>query len=292
MGFPFAYKESVFVDDETGEVYDYSAWSQVVRVEAYDAAGHRTLRNALLYDTVYGEKMYNEDGFNDARYSDGTIRGDILDLDPLWSNESGGLSDSRFLITDDMLDENGNLHVKATLDRDANVLIFNGTEYWPEEGSRQVEFDIPIHAGLNLTYVKTLSSMFVVNDFGTQYKLYLYYLPDTEPTALRFDDARIADGAVICTNQETFPITGDVTHLFGNISLKINGDILIYPTNDVNVLGDPITQVFSYGAQLQEGKNVVTVELSDEATGTATSPWCGILRPPRLPSLPRAATAR
>ena len=49
MSFPFAYKESVFVDDETGEVYDYSAWSQVVRVEAYDAAGHRTLRNALLY---------------------------------------------------------------------------------------------------------------------------------------------------------------------------------------------------------------------------------------------------
>ena len=73
-----------------------------------------------------------------------------------------------------MLDENGNLHVKATLDRDANVLIFNGSEYWPEEGSRQVEFDIPIHAGLNLTYVKTLSSMFAVNDFGTQYKLYLY----------------------------------------------------------------------------------------------------------------------
>ena len=286
MSFPFAYKESVFVDDETGEVYDYSAWSQVVRVEAYDAAGHRTLRNALLYDTVYGEKMYNEDGFNDARYSDGTIRGDILDLDPLWSNELGGLSDSRFLITDDMLDENGSLHVKATLDRDANVLIFNGSEYWPEEGSRQVEFDIPIHAGLNLTYVKTLSSMFAVNDFGTQYKLYLYYLPDTEPTALRFDDARIADGAVICTNQETFPITGDVTHLFGNISLKINGDILIYPTNDVNVLGDPITQVFSYGAQLQEGKNVVTVELSDEATGTATTVTFTVVKDTAAPEAP------
>ena len=286
MSFPFAYKESVFVDDETGEIYDYSAWSQVVRVEAYDAAGHRTLRNALLYDTVYGEKMYNEDGFNDARYSDGTIRGDILDLDPLWSNESGGLSDSRFLITDDMLDENGSLHVKATLDRDANVLIFNGSEYWPEEGSRQVEFDIPIHAGLNLTYVKTLSSMFVVNDFGTQYKLYLYYLPDTEPTALRFDDARIADGAVICTNQETFPITGDVTHLFGNISLKINGDILIYPTNDVNVLGDPITQVFSFGAQLQEGENVVTVEVSDEATGASATVTFTVVKDTAAPEAP------
>lgn len=286
MSFPFAYKESVFVDDETGEVYDYSAWSQVVRVEAYDAAGHRTLRNALLYDTVYGEKMYNEDGFNDARYSDGTIRGDILDLDPLWSNELGGLSDSRFLITDDMLDENGSLHVKATLDRDANVLIFNGSEYWPEEGSRQVEFDIPIHAGLNLTYVKTLSSMFAVNDFGTQYKLYLYYLPDTEPTALRFDDARIADGAEICTNQETFPITGDVIHLFGNISLKINGDILIYPTNDVNVLGDPITQVFSFGAQLQEGENVVTVEVSDEATGASATVTFTVVKDTAAPEAP------
>lgn len=286
MNVPFAYKESIYVDEETGEVYDNSAWCQIVRIQAYDAAGHVTTCNALLYDTVYGRQMYEQSGFKDARYSSENINGLIDSLDPLWSNELGGLSDSRFLITDDMLDENGSLHVKATLDRDANVLIFNGSEYWPEEGSRQVEFDIPIHAGLNLTYVKTLSSMFAVNDFGTQYKLYLYYLPDTEPTALRFDDARIADGAVICTNQETFPITGDVTHLFGNISLKINGDILIYPTNDVNVLGDPITQVFSYGAQLQEGKNVVTVELSDEATGTATTVTFTVVKDTAAPEAP------
>lgn len=91
---------------------------------------------------------------------------------------------------------------------------------------------------------------------------------------------------MICTNQETFPITGDVTHLFGNISLKINGDILIYPTNDVNVLGDPITQVFSYGAQLQEGKNVVTVELSDEATGTATTVTFTVVRDTAAPEAP------
>lgn len=286
MSFPFAYKESVFVDDETGEVYDYSAWSQVVRVEAYDAAGHRTLRNALLYDTVYGEKMYNEDGFNDARYSDGTIRGDILDLDPLWSNELGGLSDSRFLITDDMLDENGSLHVKATLDRDANVLIFNGSEYWPEEGSRQVEFDIPIHAGLNLTYVKTLSSMFAVNDFGTQYKLYLYYLPDTEPTALRFDDARIADGAVVYTNEDVFTVSGDVTSLYGNMGLKINGNQLLYPAGDLNVLAEPVTKGFSFGAQLQEGENVVTVEVSDEATGASATVTFTVVKDTAAPEAP------
>jgi len=77
-----------------------------------------------------------------------------------------------------------------------------------------------------------------------------------------------------------------VTHLFGNISLKINGDILIYPTNDVNVLGDPITQVFSYGAQLQEGKNVVTVELSDEATGTATTVTFTVVRDTAAPEAP------
>lgn len=285
MNVPFAYKESIYVDEETGEVYDNSAWCQIVRIQAYDAAGHVTTCNALLYDTVYGRQMYEQSGFKDARYSSENINGLIDSLEPLWNKEEG-MTDTRYIITDDMLDENGSLHVKATLDRDANVLIFNGSEYWPEEGSRQVEFDIPIHAGLNLTYVKTLSSMFAVNDFGTQYKLYLYYLPDTEPTALRFDDARIADGAVICTNQETFPITGDVTHLFGNISLKINGDILIYPTNDVNVLGDPITQVFSYGAQLQEGKNVVTVELSDEATGTATTVTFTVVKDTAAPEAP------
>lgn len=286
MSFPFAYKESVFVDDETGEVYDYSAWSQVVRVEAYDAAGHRTLRNALLYDTVYGEKMYNEDGFNDARYSDGTIRGDILDLDPLWSNESGGLSDSRFLITDDMLDENGSLHVKATLDRDANVLIFNGSEYWPEEGSRPggVRHSHPCRAESD---IRQDPQQHVYRERLRHPVQAVSVLPaGYGATALRFDDARIADGAVICTNQETFPITGDVTHLFGNISLKINGDILIYPTNDVNVLGDPITQVFSYGAQLQEGKNVVTVELSDEATGTATTVTFTVVRDTAAPEAP------
>lgn len=285
MNVPFAYKESIYVDEETGEVYDNSAWCQIVRIQAYDAAGHVTTCNALLYDTVYGRQMYEQSGFKDARYSSENINGLIDSLEPLWNKEEG-MTDTRYIITDDMLDENGSLHVQATLARDANVLIFNGSEYWPEEGSRQVEFDIPIHAGLNLTYVKTLSSMFAVNDFGTQYKLYLYYLPDTEPTALRFDDARIADGAVICTNQETFPITGDVTHLFGNISLKINGDILIYPTNDVNVLGDPITQVFSYGAQLQEGKNVVTVELSDEATGTATTVTFTVVKDTAAPEAP------
>lgn len=285
MNVPFAYKESIYVDEETGEVYDNSAWCQIVRIQAYDAAGHVTTCNALLYDTVYGRQMYEQSGFKDARYSSENINGLIDSLEPLWNKEEG-MTDTRYIITDDMLDENGSLHVQATLARDANLVIYNGVRYLPQEGSRQVDFDIAIRKGLNIVYLETLSSMFAVNDFGTQYKLYLYYLPDTEPTALRFDDARIADGAVICTNQETFPITGDVTHLFGNISLKINGDILIYPTNDVNVLGDPITQVFSYGAQLQEGKNVVTVELSDEATGTATTVTFTVVKDTAAPEAP------
>ena len=39
-----------------------------------------------------------------------------------------------------MLDENGSLHVQATLDRDANLVVFNDNVYLPQEGSRQVEF--------------------------------------------------------------------------------------------------------------------------------------------------------
>lgn len=271
MSLPFAYKDAVYVDDETGDIYDYSAWCQIVRVRAYDAAGHVTTCNALLYDTVYGQKMYEESGFKDARYSGGTIRGDILALEPLWNQEDAKLTDTRFFITDDMLDENGNLHVRATLDRDANLVVFNDNVYAPQEGSRQVEFDIPIRQGVNLTYVKTLSSAFAENDFGTVYKLYLYYLPDTEPSSLRFDDERIADGAVVYTNEDAFTVSGDITSLYGNVGLKINGDLLVYPSGDLNVLAEPITQVFSYGAQLQEGENVVTVEFTDEATGAATT---------------------
>lgn len=140
MSFRFAYKDAVYVDDETGDTYDYSAWCQIVRVRAYDAAGHVTTCNALLYDTVYGQKMYEESGFKDARYSDGTIRGDILALDPLWDEKTATMLGASFFITDDMLDENGNLHVRATLDRDANLVVFNDNVYAPQEGSRQVEF--------------------------------------------------------------------------------------------------------------------------------------------------------
>lgn len=286
MSFPFAYKDAVYVDDETGDIYDYSAWCQIVRVRAYDAAGHVTTCNALLYDTVYGQKMYEESGFKDARYSDGTIRGDILELDPLWNQEDAKLTDTRFFITNDMLDENGNLHVRATLDRDANLVVFNDNVYAPQEGSRQVEFDIPIRQGVNLTYVKTLSSAFAENDFGTVYKLYLYYLPDTEPSSLRFDDERIADGAVVYTNEDAFTVSGDITSLYGNVGLKINGNQLLYPAGDLNVLAEPITQVFSYGAQLQEGENVVTVEFTDEATGAATTVAFTVVKDTAAPEAP------
>ena len=116
--------------------------------------------------------MYEESGFKDARYSDGTIRGDILELDPLWNQEDAKLTDTRFFITDDMLDENGNLHVRATLDRDANLVVFNDNVYLPQEGSRQVKFDIPIRQGVNIVYLETLSTAFEENDFSNTYKLY------------------------------------------------------------------------------------------------------------------------
>ena len=113
MSFPFAYKDTGYVDDETGDIYDYSAWCQIVRVRAYDAAGHVTTCNALVYESVYGQQMYEESGFKDARYSDGTIRGYIRELDPLWNQEDAKLTDTRFFITDDMLDENGKAITEA-----------------------------------------------------------------------------------------------------------------------------------------------------------------------------------
>lgn len=171
MSFPFANKDAVYVDEETGEVYDNSAWCQIVRVRAYDAAGHVTTCNALLYDTVYGQKMYEESGFKDARYSSENINGLIDSLEPLWNKEEG-MTDTRYIITDDMLDENGNLHVRATLARDANPVIYNGVRYLPQEGSRQVELDIAIRKGPNIVYLETLSTAFEENDFSNTYKLY------------------------------------------------------------------------------------------------------------------------
>lgn len=285
MNVPFAYKESIYVDEETGEVYDNSAWCQIVRIQAYDAAGHVTTCNALLYDTVYGRQMYEQSGFKDARYSSENINGLIDSLEPLWNKEEG-MTDTRYIITDDMLDENGSLHVQATLARDANLVIYNGVRYLPQEGSRQVDFDIAIRKGLNIVYLETLSTAFEENDFSNTYKLYLYYLPDTEPYAVRFDDTRIADGAVVYTNEDVFTVSGDVTSLYGNMGLKINGNQLLYPAGDLNVLAEPVTKGFSFGAQLQEGENVVTVEVSDEATGASATVTFTVVKDAAAPEAP------
>ena len=285
MNVPFAYKESIYVDEETGEVYDNSAWCQIVRIQAYDAAGHVTTCNALLYDTVYGRQMYEQSGFKDARYSSENINGLIDSLEPLWNKEEG-MTDTRYIITDDMLDENGNLHVQDTLARDANLVIYNGVRYLPQEGSRQVDFDIAIRKGLNIVYLETLSTAFEENDFSNTYKLYLYYLPDTEAYAVRFNDARIADGAVVYTNEDVFTVSGDVTSLYGNMGLKINGNQLLYPAGDLNVLAEPVTKGFSFGAQLQEGENVVTVEVSDEATGASATVTFTVVKDTAAPEAP------
>ena len=269
MNFPFIYKDQRYVDDETGEVWDYSAYCQIVRVEATDAAGNVSRFNALLYDTVYGKKMYDESGYEDVRNTDGMVRGGLDEFKPLWDNDHP-IESTAFLIDSSWLDENGNMHVEATLSRDSNFVQFAGKAYYPEEGSRHVEFDIPIHTGLNLTYLTTYSDAFASNDMATTYRLYLYYLPDSDPMALRFDNEAIADGAVLYTNQTTFPISGDVLSRFGNVNLKVNGDVVLYPDGDINVAGDLLTKHFSYGAALQEGENLITVQATD-ATETEIS---------------------
>lgn len=80
--------------------------------------------------------------------------------------------------------------------------------------------------------------------------------------------------------------TSDITSLYGNVGLKINGDLLVYPSGDLNVLAEPITQVFSYGAQLQEGENVVTVEFTDEATGASATVAFTVVKDTAAPEAP------
>lgn len=260
MTFPFAYKSSVY-EGPDGEIYDYSANCQVVRVEATDLTGNRTLFNALLYDNDYGETFFEENGYQDVRDSDNKIRSTIVSLDPLWT-DAESLTDTTFML-DESLVVDGKLHAVATLDRDVNFLRYDGVDYTPEEGSRQVELDITIQPGLNIVYLQNYSTLFSPNDFRTTYKLYLYYLPDSEPLSLRFDDERIADGATIYTSEEQFKLSGEILSRYGDISLKINDDILRYPSGDIQIVGDPIRDVFSYDVALTEGVNKLSVKVTD-----------------------------
>lgn len=261
MSFPFAYKELVFDDPDTGEIYDYSAYCQVVRVEAVDATGNYKLFNALLYDDEFSEEFYEDNGYQDVRDSDNIIRSSILALDPLWSDVTT-LTSTVFVLDESQVVD-GKLHAVATLDRDVNKLRYAGEDYIPSEDSRQVELDIAIQPGLNIVYLQNYSTIFSPNDFRTTYKLHLYYLPDSEPLSLHFDDERIADGATIYTSQEQFKISGEILSRYGNIGLKINDDILRYPTGDIQIVGEPIRDVFSYDAALTEGVNKLSVKVTD-----------------------------
>ena len=91
---------------------------------------------------------------------------------------------------------------------------------------------------------------------------------------------------MVYTNEDVFTVSGDVTSLYGNMGQKINGDLLVYPSGDLNVLAEPITQVFSYGAQLQEGENVVTVEFTDEATGASATVTFTVVKDTAAPEAP------
>lgn len=260
MSFPFAYKDSKF-ESPDGEIYDYSAYSQVVRVEATDLTGNRTLFNALLYDNTYGEVFFEDNGYEDVRDSDNVIRSSILALDPLWASEDE-MTGTTFVLDESQVVD-GKLHAVATLDRDVNFLRYADEDYIPAEGSRQVELDIAIQPGLNIVYLQNYSTLFSPNDFRTSYKLYLYYLPDSEPLSLHFDDERITDGATIYTSGEQFRISGEILSRYGDISLKINDDILRYPAGDIQIVGEPIRDVFSYDAALTEGVNKLSVKVTD-----------------------------
>ena len=44
---------------------------------------------------------------------------------------------------------------------------------------------------------------------------------------------------MIYTNEDAFTVSGDITSLYGNVGLKINGNQLLYPAGDLNVLAEP-----------------------------------------------------
>ena len=47
---------------------------------------------------------------------------------------------------------------------------------------------------------------------------------------------------MIYTNEDAFTVSGDITSLYGNVGLKINGNQLLYPAGDLNVLAEPTRQ--------------------------------------------------
>ena len=257
---PFTYNE-VQYSDENGVLVDESVYTQIVRVTAYDYAGNKTVFNAIIYDPVEGQKQLDREGFVDVRNSDDALIPGIDSLAPLWTTptEQSGV----YLLKPEWVDENGNFHVKATLSRDSNCVVLNGVKYWPEEGSKEVEFDIPVRPGMNTVYFKTLSDLYGENDFEITYTLYLFYLKDEVPTVVHFDNEKITEGAVLYTNQETYPLPGTVLSMYGSLSMKINGDQIFYPESEINAVGDYVTRKFSYGARLTEGENLVHLELVD-----------------------------
>ena len=94
---------------------------------------------------------------------------------------------------------------------------------------------------------------------------------------------------MIYTNEDAFTVSGDITSLYGNVGLKINGDLLVYPSGDLNVLAEPITAKGSHIAnllQLQEGENVVTVEFTDEATGASATVTFTVVKDTAAPEAP------
>ena len=262
---PFAYKRVEYTD-ENGNLIDDSKYTQIVRVKATDYAGNKTSFNAIVYDVVEGQAQLDRVGFKDVRKGDDSIISGFAALEPLWSADEDVVTSC--LIDPSWVDENGMMHVVGTLKRDGKCAEFNGVRYYPEEGSRQVEFDIPVQPGLNVVYVKTIADM-MGTELEISYKLFLFYLKDEVPTVLHFDDEAITDGAVLYTNRETYPLPGTVLSMYGGLTMKINGDQVFYPENGMNIEGDYVEHKFSYGARLTEGENPIHVALND-GTGYST----------------------
>ncbi len=164
-----------------------------------------------------------------------------------------------YVFTPDDVDENGCIHVEGKVADEDYTLIYANGEKVNEGDSQEFSFDYKLQPGVNQMNIYT------GDEWGWDtmgYTFTIGYLP--EPTSITFDDARIADGAVIQTTATSLDVSGMVSAYFLGKNLTINGDSVILEGNTLTAPnGGKYIVDFSYTVELADGENVITVVLED-----------------------------
>ena len=280
------------------EYYDYDAYEsfwydeQHVVCQAKDVAGNVTTFTTVLEGGEHAEGTYNMYGDTDVR----DITGDVIvenyvfetlePLDPEWFSDT---FTGYAVVTSDMLDEDGVLHLKGTLTDMCEGVYYNGEyiEGVPNEETGKLEVMLDVH-GLNPGKNTVFFSFEQLWEL-VPWRLNLYFIPDGMESTVTFDNSAIGDGAVIYTNKDSFDVSGEIFSLTGDLNLKINGDQLLYLTEGgVDVYGGKTTG-FTYTVALTEGENVVTVEFFDQTAAEITVRFT-VVRDTAAPNAPEVTS--